>query len=321
MTNFKALKELTLIIVLCFTSSALATENQKMRPADCLHLAAILAAEIKLLQEFMGITNTAPNNFYVEGATPREVYFQAVSLYIKSNRLSYEHTRTDLPLNEEISKSITPTEVCTLIQSSLDRLRTVSQKYSLALPEHQIEIDQNAEPTDVFHEIEKNNQQLNIMLEVSVTPSDVFERLTSSIGYITRVLEQFTDAKLLPDEPPYIANKQPKDVYFKLVDIIRLLEVIYQESGLTMLKLTLNNDQSHTITPNDVNDLAGLIEAETRHLHSLIENIEASPKVFYAGKKFPSHVHQRARILEWQLIELQSNIAKSVNWLLPSSES
>ena len=82
-----------------------------------------------------------------------------------------------------------------------------------------------------------------------------------------------------------------------------------------MLELRIDETQIQQAEPSDVYDVASLIVAELAYLHSKLTDAKSPREVYYVGRKFPSHVYQRAGILDRQLIELQRWVLENPDWL------
>jgi hypothetical protein len=69
------------------------------------------------------------------------------------------------------------------------------------------------------------------------------------------------------------------------------------------------------VTPTDTHELASLLVSELAHLHKKLPTAREPRNVYYPGRKFPSHVYQRAGILEDQLRNLERRVDRNPNWL------
>jgi hypothetical protein len=90
-----------------------------------------------------------------------------------------------------------------------------------------------------------------------------------------------------------------------------------QHSGLNALTLDRHPE---TVTSSDVYDIASLIVSELSFLHSHLDGVLAPPDAYYAGRKFPSDVYQRAGLLEALLSDLQALVETSPAWLQATDE-
>jgi len=156
---------------------------------------------------------------------------------------------------------------------------------------------------------------LNLMLERRIAPSDVFQQVTRAVGYASRLLEAFPGATTLPAEPPFEAGLRPEHVYRRLLDCVHRLRGIAELSGLTMLELKIDEARLQSIEPSDVYDVASLIVAELAYLHSKLPAARPPRQAYHVGRKFPSHVYQRAGILDRQLVELERRVKAKPDWL------
>ena len=75
--------------------------------------------------------------------------------------------------------------------------------------------------------------------------------------------------------------------------------------------VTTTND----VTPSDVYDVASLLVSELAYLHARLPNAGAPRSSYNPGDKLPSHVYQRAGMLERQLSELNKWVEGSPDWL------
>ena len=110
---------------------------------------------------------------------------------------------------------------------------------------------------------------------------------------------------------------RPRDVYLRLVGCFDRIRKIAAESDLKVLELEAEGSQkaAENAEPSDVYDIASLLVSELAYLHSHLNEAKPPREVYFAGRKFPSHVYQRAGILELQLIRLEEVVAADPNWL------
>ena len=92
-------------------------------PSDVLARTKLVRAEVELLRLEMGMPESEKHGIVIKFAAPREVYFQALTLFSKANRLSFELTGTlarepDVPL----AHLIKPSHVWDVVNESLKRI-------------------------------------------------------------------------------------------------------------------------------------------------------------------------------------------------------
>ena len=79
--------------------------------------------------------------------------------------------------------------------------------------------------------------------------------------------------------------------------------------------LKLEGEMREGVTPSDVYDMATLLISELDYLWTHAENAVSPRPAYYPGRKLPSHVYQRAGLLERQLAELEKLVEATPSWL------
>lgn len=276
----------------------------------------LIRQELEELRAYMGRPKDSKPELVVSGAEPREVFFQVISLFQKSDRLCFEHTRERSVLDErQYAGSIRPKDVYRIVDKALKRIQLVKTKYQLDKGSRATARDPSKTPSDVFRSIVQANRQLNILLDQQVSPSDVYQQVTLAIGYAEKLLGLFPGVETMPTAPGYEPDKMPQDVYGSLLASYGTLRAIFISSGLEALELEGQGDSFITdVAPSDVYDNASLVVSELDYLH----NQSGAPlprKVYYPGRKFPSDVYQRTGILDAQLQQLQGLVGNNAGWL------
>ncbi len=124
-----------------------------------------------------------------------------------------------------------------------------------------------------------------------------------------------TNATRIVSTPAFEPRKQPADVYRRLTQCYKLIHQIAELSNLEMLSLDVSDTEFSRVTPGDVHVIASLVVSELAYLHARLPDANPARDVHNPGRKFPSHVYQRAGILEGQLQELLSYVQKTPGWL------
>lgn len=270
--------------------------------------------DIELIRFVMGKPKIEGPEITVTGVVPREVYFQAITMFRKANRLSFEQTRVVASTPETPAGDIDPGNVLAVVNAALERISHVKARLEITTVPATPQPDSSKTPTDVFRTIVQANRQLNLLLDERFAPSDVFQHVTLAVGYAARLLARFPGDRI-PEAPELIAGKQPRDVYRRLVGCFSVIRDIAAGSGLDILELQAGDDHTGYVTPSDVYDIASLLVSELAYIHSQLEGAKSPRQVYYPGRKFPSDVDQRVGILEAQLIELRRLVVAHPDWL------
>lgn len=212
--------------------------EQPLQPADVYARVDVLRQELELIRLEMGRPRDGFVQFRVANVAPREVFFQALTLFGKSNQLSYEMNRLDEAAPETPAGEILPKHVYGVVEAALRQLRRVKEKLGIVETATPPAVDPSKTPTDVFTSIVAASRQLNRLLEQQYTPSDVYEQVTLAVGYTSRQ-----------------------------VDCFKLVATIARQSDLRIARLSPVDERDLTgIPPSDVYDLATLVVSELAYL-------------------------------------------------------
>ncbi len=289
--------------------------NATVEPSDVFVHVGLVRAELELIRAVMGKPYDTQKEIGVEDAAPREVFFQALTLFRKADRLAFEQARQRAPVPSTPSGDIRPAEVRQVVDAALHRVRLVKKTLGIDEQSRPPPRDPDKTPTDVFRSIVTANRQMNLLLDRQFSPSDVFQQVTLAVGYSGRLLAHFPDATRIASPPPFEPRKRPADVYRRLVECFERIRQIAEQSGLKILTLKINEADLAEVTPSDVYEIASLVTSELAYLHAQLPGAQSAREVYYPGRKFPSHVYQRAGVLEAQLQELQSLVRHDPDWL------
>ncbi len=147
------------------------------------------------------------------------------------------------------------------------------------------------------------------MLERHIAPSDVYEEITLAIGYAARLLAPYPDATRIPAEPPFEPDKQPGDVYLRLIECLRSITRGFDTLGLPVPRIDTSRTDLDKLLPSDVFPVAVTIVSQLDFLHKHLNIAKAPPQPIYPGSLFPAHIYQRIGILRAQLFQLERFLA------------
>jgi hypothetical protein len=291
-------------------------DRQDIAPPDVYVDTLLVRDELELIRLEMGRPQDTRREIGVANAAPREVFFQALTLFHKTNRLSFELTRDRAELPENPIGAIRLAHVRDVLEAVLERLRRVKGVVGSFEQSQKRARDPDKTYSDVFRSIVQANRQVNLLLNEPYAPSDTFQQVTLAVGYAAQLRTQFAGTRM-PEAPAFERRKRPADVYYRLIECFARVRAVMQHSGLNALTLDRHPE---TVTSSDVYDIASLIVSELSFLHSHLDGVLAPPDAYYAGRKFPSEVYQRTGLLEALLIDLQAWVETSPSWLQATDE-
>ncbi len=306
-----------LVCLLLLATASPAGSAPQIAPPDVHARVMLLQQELELIRYEMGKPRRLEGGARITGVAPREVYFQALTLFRKANRLSFEHTREIVDALPRPDGEIEPADVLAVVENALDRIRRVEEKLGIGHAIAPEAPDPSKTPDDVILAILQASQQLNLLLDQPFSPAEVYEQLTLAIGYTARLRAQFRGDRI-PETPVFESGKVPSDVYRKLLDCFATVRRIAEKSNLPMLSLEVHEGNVATAIPSDVYDVATLLVSELTYLWEQLDDVPPPRQAYYPGRRFPSHVYQRALLLERQLVELDQLVGSRPGWLNPS---
>lgn len=279
-----------------------------IEPMHVYTLAGLVNSEIESIRHAMGRPAVSRQIVNIQGAAPREVYYQAVSLLKKINRLRFELTLekgAKPPLVQQ--NNLSPASVWEVLQVCHAQLSSIKQYYKINAAHEFPAIEYDKTPSDVYLSLLNANRQVNKLLAQPYLPSDVFQEVTTGL-YYTFSLQQKLPGLSLLKEPDFAAGKQPKNVYGELLQVYATVSQILNTVGHETLRLEAL--QADNIQPSDVYDIAVLVNSQLAYLHTTVHDAKPVQEAVYPGVKFPAHVFQRAKFLHAHLIEILSAVKK-----------
>jgi hypothetical protein len=241
----------------------------------------------------------------ITDAQPRDVYFQALTLYKKADRLCFDHTGDMGPIPPRMKEEgVLPGDVFEVLTGALARIRCVSLKWKISEPVSEYKVDLHKTPSDVYGKILEINRQLNSLLDTPYSPSVVYRRMMEANEAVKSVLMRDKSDFEFPSFV-FERRKRPRDVYFQTLKCFKILNRIFHLSKVEFLDFKVEKITIQ-VSPGDVYDLVSLVLSGINQIRKKInpESFESIQKrVPFPGRKFPSHVYQKAVYLEKLLLK------------------
>jgi hypothetical protein len=290
------------VITACFLAG-FGADAMAVTPSDTFAEVSALRGEVERVRFHMGAPRVTALDLKVSKAQPHDVYFLARTLFQKSNRLLFQVTRKTAPMPDTSREVYLPADVFKLVVAARTNVADVIDSLGIAAPasESDAAVARDKQPSDVFLSILAVNRQLNSLLDRRFAPSDVFEEVTLAIGYGAILLGQYQDVDRIPEPPPVQPGRVPSDVFYRLLEGLEKLKILYGNEGLASLSVDATDTSSEQITPSDVSDIASLLVARLDFLHKH-KSLERRPREpYFPGTVYPTDVYRQAGILLRQL--------------------
>ncbi|HSF09594.1 MAG TPA: hypothetical protein VLA60_09270 [Nitrospirales bacterium] len=293
---------------------------KEITPADVLARVQLLRDTLEMIRFEMGKPLATQSEAIVTNVHSHEVYFQALTLFHKADRLSLELTGSTGISPEPTSLStLAPLHIWKLVNASYLRILAIKEELGLKEIISERPQDPSTSLTETGRAIVKANRQINLLQERHFSPSDVSQQVLLASQYAKRLLARFPQLKEASETPPLERGKQPVDVFLRLVECYAILETIAHRSGIPVLHLDLpaakNVGHSRQMEPSDVYDMATLLVSDLAYLHAQMKSHDLPKPIPYPGRTFPSHVYQQATVLLHQLEALEQMVGTDPTWL------
>lgn len=283
--------------------------GQTVENRDVYVLADNLADEVELVREHMGRRYDDTPPLPVVEASEYEVYFQAQTLFRKSNRLAHEIAGAEiLDVPPPPDRPTTASDVYALVSGALEQIRIV--KDELGIEERVEPRMRNADisPTGNFLLIVAISRQLNLMMADVIRSSDVYDAVDAAIAHAAAILRSRGISPIVPAWR-FEGPKQPIDGYRRLLECIDIVSRAAPELGVQVLGMSPRRNLPDEVAPAHVYDIANILVAD---LSLLARQLGAGPVDVDLGPRpehiFPAQVHQRAGVLRAQLRALEASL-------------
>ncbi len=298
------------------SGGATAVPEATITARDVLARTTVILDDIEAIRVDMGKPKERRPLGIAHGMAPHEAYFQALTLYLKADRLALELTGSTgmlPPMAKPLEVQVR--HVGDVVAAAHQRLLTVKRELGLTTDGSSETINPQATLTEVGYAIVRANRQLNLLLERRFTPSDAYQQVTVAIGYADALLSRFPRGSPVPTAPPFERGKTPGDVFDRLLKCYQRLQAVAKLSNIEVLHFDSIATSPADVLPSDVYDLATLLVSDLAYFHAHGSVHPQPAPVPYHGRKFPSHVYQQAGILDAQLTLLESLAQKDPAWL------
>jgi hypothetical protein len=306
----------TAAILCALVSGGVSAFGKPVTSGDLYARVLVARRELEELRRYMGYPKCEPSTIAVDNVSPREIHAMALVMLASADRVGFEHTRQQSSKRSEPGDITALDDTLPVINKSIEHLRIIKKLYGLQPSSDEVPVLDDRTTADVYASLVAADRQLNRMLDRPVESREVHRQVTIATLYAAKLLEQFNTTTPLPSPPEFEPNKNPAEVYARLLRCLKQVRQIASTMEVEMLTLEPSKEHLADVETGDVLELALVLTAQLQHLHSLVPEIDMPEEVYYVDRKFPSHVYQSAGTLEQQLAELTRAVRANPRWLL-----
>jgi hypothetical protein len=270
---------------------------EEIQPPHCYARAQKLWSDVRLIRTEMGRTEDSRAIPEITNAQPREVFFEALAIWHKADRLA---TELGVGPSRQVPTCPSPLELVPghclgVIDSALETLDLVKARLGITEASREPAHEPIRTPGDVLVTLIRVGRDLSRALERPFTPTDVYRVVALASAYAARL-------GATPPSAGFERGRKPADCYVQLERCLSLVNAAISKRGKPALA---ERGAPTDVQPGDVYDMANLVLGELAYLCAVAEKAGVPAYQPAPGGQFlPSHVHQLARALEVQLVSL-----------------
>ena len=259
-----------------------------------------LRAEIEQVRAVMGEPLPPSREFRIHDAVPRHVFYQAQTLFRKSNQFAQQIAGISRqPPRSAPEGSIGSDAVQQVLNDSREQLGLVRAALGITDPVAEAKLDRRKQPSDVLYELIEAGRVINFISGRTVSWTSVYDRVLLAITYVAGALPE---EKRFPALPAFESGKFPQDVFTRIQQCLELSRKPAAEHGVAVLRLEPIRSTEVGPTVIEVLDAATIVLSDLAELTYEMDAEDVPlPEFPRPSRVFPSHVYQLVGVLQAQL--------------------
>lgn len=255
----------------------------------------LLGENLHELRRFMGRPAPKSPLLRAEGAHLIHAMVQSFHLQQRAQQLGFEHLRTAFePIRSKDPKP-SPDRVLANVDDTLKVVFQVERTLGIEPVRRVGTASVSTDATEVFNAILDAGRLLDVVIDQNRSSSDAFAIVTAVV-HDASSLSSRQSRRFLPRMPDFEPNQTHRDVYEGLLTSFERVQRVAERNELPVLKYHVG-DLSRGVALEDVLDLAVLLFGEIHLISMRVTGHLAAPQIYYPGRKYPSHVMQRVKLL------------------------
>ena len=259
-----------------------------------------LRAEVEQIRTVMGEPLPPSREYRIHDAVPRHVFYQAQTLFRKSNQFAQEIAGVSRQAPRLAPEgNIGSDDVLQVLNDSREQLGLVKAALGITEPVAEAKLDRRKRSSDVLYELIETGRVINFISGRTVAWTSIYDRVLLAITYVGGALPE---EKRFPPLPAFEPGKFPQDVFGRLQQCMELSRSLAAEHGVAVLRLESIRASEVGPTVIEAMDMATLVLSDLAELTYEMEAEDVPlPEYPHPSRVFPSHVHQLVGVLQAQL--------------------
>lgn len=265
-----------------------------------------IRSEIEQIRQVIGEPLPPTREYRIHDAVPRHVYYQAQTLFRKSNQFAQQMAGVSRQSPRQAPEGeITDNDVLGVLNDAREQLGLVKAALGIDEAVPQARLERRKRPSDVLHALIEVGREINFISGRSVAWTTIYDRVLLAITYVGGALPEATR---FPPLPEFQTGKFPEDVFNQLAECMELSRTLAAENGVAILRLESIRRSEVGPTAIEVGDLATIVLSDLAELtYEMAAEDVAAPEYAHPNRVFPNHLYQLAGVLKTQLEMLVEN--------------
>lgn len=259
----------------------------------------VLMKEIEQVRQVLGIRMPRERAFELSNVEPRQVFFQAQTLFRKCNTLAREVAGISREAAPRVPEGeIGPEHVMDVVRASRRQVAHVKQTLGIGEPAEQPRFERRRNAGDVMHDIIEAGYILNELTEEARDWPQIYDRVYQAVTYLGGTLPE---DQRYPELDAFECCKMPQAVYARLLQTMESLRPLAAKNNLQLIRVKSIKQAEGGANPGTVYDLTTTLVSDIGELTLRLDGGDVSgPAYPRPARIYPSHVYQLASALEKQ---------------------
>ena len=288
------------LLYLAIAFTAVLARAAEIDAAQLFKSVSELRSEIEQIRVVMGEPLPPTREFRIYDAAPRHVFYQAQTLFRKSNQFAQQMAGVSRQSPRPAPEGdIGAEDVLVVLNDTREQLGLVKSTLGIEGTVPESKPDRRKRTSDVLHDIIEAGRDINFISARYDAWSTIYDRVLLAITYVGGALPEETRFPLLP---PFESGKFPQDVLNRILVCMELSRTPAERHDVAVLRLESIRRTEVGATAIEVLDMATIVMSDLAELTYAMQAEDVPiPDYPHPNRVFPSHVFQLVGVLQAQL--------------------